>query len=247
MAHLNEKNQLVGSIGNLIFRIVNGKVIVQAKPDYRQLKQTQSTKKSALDFGTASRVTNKLNAGFQELVQGYHSPEMYNRMRSKVLQAMRTHTVLPLGEKNLWDGTPELLEGFEFNHESKYKDFSDLWLVNWQVDAKNQVHFQQKSFIPKAHLYWLPFTGRLEIGYWMGAFQKKDYKPCQQQLLKLEVSPNYHKIPVQNFVSEPFPAHTLLFVVTSLLYYKQDPVLGDILLNHKQCHPVRILKVFKID
>ncbi|MDR6301818.1 hypothetical protein [Mesonia maritima] len=247
MAYLNEKNQLVGRVGNLIFRIVKGKVIVQARPDYTQLKQTKSTQKSALDFGTASKITNKLNSGLQEIVQAYHSPEMYNRMRSKILQAMRTHTALPLGEKNLWEGTPELLEGFEFNRESQYKDFSDLWLVNWQVDAQNKIHFTQKSFIPRTQLHWLPYTGRIGIGYWIGAFQQKDYKPCQQQLLTLEVSPNYTEVPVHNFVSTSFPSNTLIIVITTLLYYKQDPVLGDILLNHKQCHPARILKVFKVE
>ena len=245
MAHLNENNQLVGSLGNLIFRIVKGKVIVQTKPDYAKLKQTKATQKSATDFGRASTVTQKFNAGLQEIVQGYHSPDMYNRMRSKILQGMRTHTSLPLGMKNLWDGTPELLEGFEFNHESQYKDFSDLWVVNWQLDVENRVHFQQKAFVPKTHLHWLPFTGRLEVAYWIGAFHKKDYKPTQQHFIKLEVYPNYTEVPIQNFISDAFPTESLIIVAASLLYYKLDPVVGEILLNHKQCHPVRILKVMK--
>lgn len=245
MAHLNEKNQLVGALGNLIFRIVKGKVVVQTKPDYSKLKRTKATQKSAKDFGRASTITNRLNAGLQEMVQGYHSPDMYNRMRSKVLQGMRTHSALPLGEKNLWEGTPELLEGFEFNHESQYKDFSALWVVNWQVDEQNRIHFQQKPFIPKSHLHWLPLTGRLEVCYWIGAFQKKDYKPCHQQLIKMLAPPTYNEVAQQSFTSEPLPSDSLVFVVGGLLYYKLDPVLGEILLNHKQCHPVRILKVLK--
>ena len=132
---------------------------MQAKPDYKQLKQTQSTKKSALDFGTASRVTNKLNTGFQELVQDYHSPEIYNRMRSKVLQAMRTYTVLPLGEKNLWDGATELLEGFEFNYESKYKDFQTCGWLTGKCMLKTKCAFNKSRLYQKLAFISCPLRG----------------------------------------------------------------------------------------
>ena len=60
-AHLNENNQLVGKLKDLIFRVGNGKSVVQTRPDYWQLKQLKSTKKAALDFRRASVTTKKLN------------------------------------------------------------------------------------------------------------------------------------------------------------------------------------------
>jgi len=187
MAHLNDKNQLVGSLGNLIFKVIKGKIVVQTKPDKRILKQSKHSKKAALDFGRASRLTNKLNSGMQEFLQGYHSPEMFNRLRGKVLQAMRAQSSLPLGNKDLWDGTPALLKGFEFNRNSLYTDFSELWVANWHVDQQNRISFQQMAFVPKNDLHWLPFTGRLELCYWITAFQKEGCKPCQQQLIKMAI------------------------------------------------------------
>lgn len=246
MAHLNEKNELIGSLGNLVFKVIKGKIVVQTKPNKKNFKQSKSSKKAALDFGRASHLTQKINAGLQEFLQNYHSPDMYNRLRSKILSAMRAQSSLPLGEKDLWDGTPKLLEGFEFNRDSPYANFADLWLVNWQVDAQRRIHFQQEAFTPKNQLHWLPFTGRLEICYWISAFRKEDYKPCQQQLIKMLAPPTYNEVAQQSFTSEPLPSDSLVFVVGGLLYYKLDPVLGEILLNHKQCHPMRILKVFKV-
>lgn len=246
MAHLNENYQIIGKLKDLIFRVVNGKVVVQSRPNYRQVKQSKGTKKAALDFGRASITTKKLNAGWQEMVQGYHSSDMFIRLRSKVLRATRTRNEQPLGQKELWYGAPEALEGFEFNRESQYRDLSELWVLNWQVDGERRLHFHQKSFIPKQHLYWLPFTGRLEICYWLCAYQKKDYKPCGQQLIKLEVFPENTPFLSQNVVSEPFPIDCLLTVTVGLLYYKRDPTHGELLQNHKHFHPVRLLKVFKL-
>ncbi|MBW2962923.1 hypothetical protein [Mesonia aestuariivivens] len=245
MAHLNEKNQIVGGLGNLIFRVVNGKIVVQTRPDYSQVKQTQSTQKAASDFGKASQVAKKISYGCQQIIQGYHSPEMATRLRSKVLQAMRTHASLPLGRKDLWSGTPELLEGFEFNKHSPYKDNSELWTLNWELDSQRRIHFKQKAFTPKNHLYWLPRAESLQICYWICAFQKKDYKPCQQQLLTLTVSPDFVEVPMQNFESEVFPEGCLIIICVSMFYYRSDAIIGGNLLNHKKFHPARILKIVK--
>ncbi|MBB4119916.1 hypothetical protein GGR32_002228 [Mesonia hippocampi] len=246
MAHLNNKNQLIGSLGNLVFKIVKGKMVIQTKPERKNIKQTKHTKSAASDFGSSSHITKKINSGMQEFVQNYHSSDMHNRLRTKILRAMRFQSALPLGRKNLWDGTPKLLEGFEFNTASKYNEFSELNLINWQVDEQHRIGFQQQRFIPKKHLHWLPFTGQVEVCYWLSAFRKSDYKPYQQELFKLEVRPNYTEVPLQTFQSNPFPVNSLVIISAGLLYYKEDPVLGKLLLNGKTCHPVRIVKVIKL-
>lgn len=48
MARINKKNILSGKIGNLVFRNLHGKQIVQAKPE--KVNQSKATKLSGADL-----------------------------------------------------------------------------------------------------------------------------------------------------------------------------------------------------
>ena len=46
-ADLNENYQIAEKLKGLIFRVINGKLVVQSRPDYRRLKQLVLSKRLA--------------------------------------------------------------------------------------------------------------------------------------------------------------------------------------------------------
>ena len=65
MAYLDAKLGLIGSIGQLVFRNVNGKTIVQAKPEKTGSFPKGRSRQTATDFGKASQTTSALMRGLR--------------------------------------------------------------------------------------------------------------------------------------------------------------------------------------
>ena len=126
MAQLDKHNRLIGGLGDLVFRQVNGKTIVQVKLGKNGVNQTKQTKLSSSDFGTASSTTKCLSMTLRRLFLTYYDHQMFNRFRKTVYQAMLSNTEIPKGEKDLWQGEISLLDGFEFNLSSLYSDYCSL-------------------------------------------------------------------------------------------------------------------------
>lgn len=72
MAQLDKHNRLIGGLGDLVFRQVNGKTIVQVKLGKNGVNQTKQTKLSSSDFGTASSTTKCLSMTLRRLFLTYY-------------------------------------------------------------------------------------------------------------------------------------------------------------------------------
>ena len=79
------------------------------KPGKNGVKQSQRTKLSASDFGTASSTTKRLSISLRGLFHTYDDSQMYNRFRKTVHQAMLHNTEILKGQKDLWEGDISLL------------------------------------------------------------------------------------------------------------------------------------------
>lgn len=105
---------LRGKLGNQVFTIRNGKRIVRSAPT-QPTAQTEATRKSARDFGTANSAAALIRTGFKPLIQTYADGQFDDRLKSRVIQIVQTGPQALKGHRRFADGNMALLKGLELN------------------------------------------------------------------------------------------------------------------------------------
>ncbi|PZW39038.1 hypothetical protein LX95_02178 [Mesonia algae] len=245
MAQLDKHNRIVGGLGNLVFRQVNGKTILQAKPGKNGVKQTKQTKLSASDFGTASRTTKALSVSLRRLFLTYYDHQMFNRFRKTIYQAMLSNTEISKGKKDLCKGDFSLLNGFEFNLSSLFTEYCRL-MVNCTLTPSQEILIETGNLNPKTQIHWLSPDHRAEICYLVSTYEQNTYKPLHEEVFKINVTFFDDPLASQTFTTLPLTSPCLVIVSSCIHYYKEDVLMGSISLNDKELHPAKIEKVFRL-
>lgn len=245
MAYLGKDNRITGSIGDLIFRNVDGKTIVQRKPEKYQVKQSPRTKKASSDFGRASTLAKKIRIGIQGYTRGFSDSKSFCRLRTRLQRAATTDNPAPLGKRKLWDGKPEILEGFEFNHHSSYEEYCRLRLKEVDIEAQ-KLHFQLAGFHPRQAITWPTKAQKAKLCFWMSVHRPKDDLSVQEELFSLEITPGNEELPETSFTSKAIDSSGLVLLWGGILYYEYDPLLDWVCMNNPKLQPFRLLKVMKV-
>ncbi|MBB4118727.1 MAG: hypothetical protein ACTJGD_08360 [Mesonia hippocampi] len=246
MAYLGKNNQITGSLGDLVFRTLDGKTVIQRKPQKNKIKQTERTQKAASDFGRASTLAKKIRIGIKTYSRDFSDSKSFCRLRTRLQLAACTDNPAPIGEKKLWDGKPKLLEGFEFNYHSPYERYCRIVIKDIAL-ASQKLHIKLKAFQPKKAITWPIKANKAKLCFWMSVHRKKDDLSVQEELFSLEILPNNKISPAINFVSNTINSSSIVYLWSGILYYQYDALLDWVCLNHKTLHPLRLQKVLKID
>lgn len=108
---------LRGKLGNQVFAIRNGKRIVRSAPS-QPAAQTEATRKSARDFGTANSAAALIRTGFKPLIQEYADSQFDDRLKSCVIKIVQTGPQHLKGNRKFTDGDIALLKGMELNQHT---------------------------------------------------------------------------------------------------------------------------------
>jgi len=123
MAIQNGIIKINGQLGDLVFYKRGSKDVVRQKAAQKQ--QTEASKKSSRDFGSASRNAAYIRKAFAPLVKLYAYGDLLNRLNKRFIEIFKTIPAEQAGDKKLIDGDITLLKGFEFNSS---KPLGTLWL-----------------------------------------------------------------------------------------------------------------------
>jgi hypothetical protein len=115
MAIIDKKGRIHGKIGNLVYRTVGDTEIIQTKA--ARVKQTLSTKESAMEFGLASNSGRILRSVFNTFCCNSDG-RMINRLNVILLKCIKDNLIQERGNRDLHDGNLEHLLGFQFNAHS---------------------------------------------------------------------------------------------------------------------------------
>ncbi|WP_029280685.1 hypothetical protein [Pedobacter borealis] len=145
MAIQNGIIKINGQLGDLVFYKRGSKDVVRQKAAHKQ--QTEASKKSSRDFGTASRNAAYIRKAFAPLVKLYAYGDLLNRLNKRFIEIFKTIPSEHAGHKSLIDGDITLLKGFEFNSS---KPLGQLWLseTDLRIDSDGLV----KLILPKCEL-----------------------------------------------------------------------------------------------
>ncbi|MEH6656783.1 hypothetical protein [Leeuwenhoekiella marinoflava] len=244
MAHLDPKGNIVGSIGQLVFRNVNGKILVQAKPEKTGKYPSGRSKQSATDFGRASRTTSALVRGLRPFIGTNYDSQWFNRFRKTVYQGMKTNTPLHQGNLDFAQGSPEVLEGLEFNLQTPYPEYVQLPGLELRLDA-GKLLITLPEFKTGSQLYWPKEASTAELCYWISAYAPSDYQTLHQELFSIPIPHRTATIPASRYTTAELPQDSLTLVTAGILFYTSHTLRSQQTLNSKAFNPAQVLRVFR--
>lgn len=113
-----KNNFLVGTVGKLIFKVVNGKQVVSTKVARGTIRQSKESMQKAQIFGLASRFGSEILRSFKQYLNCFQDPAMFNRLIKKLYGAF------------VYAWNPETLQ---FNFEAH--DFHILSDFNYNINS----------------------------------------------------------------------------------------------------------------
>ncbi|MCC4213288.1 hypothetical protein [Leeuwenhoekiella parthenopeia] len=244
MAKLDPKNGLVGSIGQLVFRSVNGETVVQGRPEKTGRPPSGRSKQTATDFGRASRTTSSLMRGLRPFLSNMYDSQFFNRFRKAVYQGMKMNDTLPQGSFDLWQGEPTVLEGLEADLKNQYPRYVQMPGLELSLEA-GTLEISVPEFKADNHLHWPVKASEAELGYWISVYDSKTYQVLRHELFRIPIPHKTQSIPATHYTTTALPAEALLLVTAGVFYYTADFRMGKVCMNSKAFNPTQVLKVFR--
>lgn len=241
MAVIDSRGRLHGKIGNVVYRTVGDMKIVQARP--ARVRQTLSTKESALEFGLISncgRILRNLYSSFSS----YSDGRLLNRMNVSLLKSLKD-TEKKRGERDLHDGNPKHLQGLQFNINSPLTEALAVRPQCFLTDGGMRV--QVPSFNVSDDLQLPKHTKNAvlrlmvtAISFREGYYEYLDYMDIPLQYGKV--------IPEQEWLSEiVLPKGCIVLVSASIHCFGIKGIDGEPLgLNGKEFCPAEIIGAYNI-
>ncbi|WP_374165594.1 hypothetical protein [Arcticibacter sp. MXS-1] len=137
MAIVDKKGGLHGTVAHVVYRTVGDLQVVQSRP--RRFKQTLATRESGVEFGlgsnTACIIRNVMESAYHSVDRG-----MGNRLTATVLKCIRSSKEKFRGERDIHDGNPSFLKGFQFNANSPLSEVLEVRpVVSTTPEGKVQI------------------------------------------------------------------------------------------------------------
>nr|WP_121269920.1 hypothetical protein [Pedobacter schmidteae] len=228
-----------GVAGDLIFRKIKDKQVIQGKTKKKQINMTAATYNAAYVFGRASTLASHIRIEIDPII-GFYDGGMIPRFTGEcnliVQQAVTA-------EQNVYDYTQahfNRLNGFEFNIESPVKNYLfaqpivTLTEQTVTIDLPEIKIPKELKFPEKAKYCTVAFSVSL---FDLGADQ------CFSNEIKsfeIEWKPKAFNVPAQQLVFEGSPG--CLCIIALGLFYSERTFAGKAVLNNKELNPSAILK-----
>lgn len=116
--------QISGQVGDLVFLEQKGKRIVKSKST-KPIQQTEASKKSSVDFGTACKASARIRKAIRPLSSKYADDTFINRLNKKLIAILSTISKEFAGKKELVNGDVALLKDFQLSSLRRLDSF--LW------------------------------------------------------------------------------------------------------------------------
>ena len=238
MAVQDSKGLIRGAVGNLTFKVVNGRQIIQARS--LDMKQTERTKKSSKIFGKCSSQATEIRGKLKPWIFGCCDGNVTARFLGACLRAFKTEDNQHLESPNVIQANMTELAGFEFNISSPLSNYFDGSVL---VFGEPEIGLRVKipSFIPKRSLRYpvqcqnvvfkiIMFHSTLGVES-SDVILQKEWVIEKDQDLQGE----------QIFDIDPISTQGITMILVQLLFFKNKSKVGKVFLNNKKLHPMQVV------
>jgi len=238
MARLDKNKFLSGVIGNLVFRNLDGKQIVQSKPD--TIKQSKLTKLSGSEFRSCSQWAKMLRQQLFDFLINQTDSYMYRRFTGSLYNAIQSNTAIFKGERTPLNSNVEDLVGFDFNSNSPFKDY---FLPSIVVEITNQrkVQIAIPELEPKSEVVFPEHAGHVELLVYVLATSLKPNTALIDDYFLVPIPNTTTIIPATVWSSIALPESHFVLVTAKMMYYSNDKFTVKNYINTKALSPSTIL------
>lgn len=238
MARIGKKGILSGLVGNLVFRNLDGKQIVQSRPD--GVRQTANTKASSGEFRQCSTWAKQLRMGLRSFLSEETDSYMYRRFTGAFYQALLQNKNFLKGTRTPFNCDLSALHGFEFNIHSPFKNHF-LPPIAVQLNSDGNLRVSIPEFEPKNEMYFnrKHFNAELMLYVYTTTFTYN--QPVIDATFSLSIANNYSSVAATDWMSPVLPSGRFVLVVAKLFYYSNNPFTGKKYCNSKEMSPAMVV------
>lgn len=237
MARIENKKIISGLIGELVFRNLRNKQVIQSRP--KDIKQTVATKSAATEFGQCSTWAKQLRLGLNAFLLDGFDNKMYQRLTAQFYNAIKNNLNVPKGQRNPLNSTMNELVGFEFNNNSPFtKHFTPQLQV--ALNSQNQLTITLPAFDPKTEVLFPKKCSQVSLLLYVFATTFKPSESFAEEHFILNIDQNIPINNTQTWTSAPLPQNHLVLLSTKLMYYNTNAITGKNFLNTKLLNPAAI-------
>lgn len=238
MARLDKNKFLSGVIGNLVFRNLDGKQIVQSKPD--GIKQSWLTKLSGSEFRNCSQWAKMIRQHLYNFLINQTDSYMYRRFTGSLYSAIQSNTTIFKGERTPLNCNLDGLVGFNFNSNSAFKDYF-LPTILVELTNQRQVQVTIPEVEPKSEVVFPGRVGHAELLVYVLATSLKHTTPIVEDYLVVPIANNTTIVPETIWTSLILPENRFVLVTAKIMYYDNHKFTGKSYINSKEMNPSTIL------
>lgn len=225
-------------VGNVVFRIRDGRQIVQSRPS--KVRQTMATKKSASEFGTCSKWAKQIRNGLAPFLVGLTDSTMHSRFSAAIYNTIKGNTALPNGQRSPLNSSMEALQRFEFNTHSPFANYFKPNIAA-ELNANKEVSISIPAVDPQTDIVFPSgcTTTKLAIYVYATNLQDPESTLVFHSLLPID---KHTAVPAQNLLTTtPLPEGWFVLVAAKLLYYNANVLTESNYLNTKSFNPAMVV------
>lgn len=242
MAVLDKNGNLRGTLGDVVYRHVNGKNVAQSRP--RSQNRTAKTIKASVEFGLTSNTActmRQVLAGIFNWSDG----QMGNRLMGLVRKAFNNSESAGVNERDFHDSDLSFLPGFQFNNRSPLTSMMKPRPVI-STDESGALDFYLAPVSIKRDLVMpksaLSVKCAVRVSLILFNFREDYYEILEQRETDIKTKEmeeiNWHFDP-------SIPDGCALLVFLSLQYYVDDALQGRKSINSEQLNPVELVGAYQ--
>lgn len=244
MASRDRNGKIRGKIDNIVYRGYGDKQIMQSVP--KRVRQTLSTKLSALEFGLAARYAKSIREVFHNVYEEYDG-NMVRRLTATIAACIRTADK-EVGERDLHDADLSQLKGFTFNINAPFEKLVAV-SPTLEVSPNGIIRLRIPPFIPMKDIAYPPdfFRPNGSFGIYITAF---DFRNARVQIV------DYTSFEFADHEREPreiewaceklLPKDHIVFVVFCLRYFSLNWMNQRLQTTNTDFYPTIVLDAFHV-
>ncbi|WP_353197397.1 hypothetical protein [Parapedobacter defluvii] len=244
MASRDKNGKIRGKIDNIVYRGYKDKQIMQIAP--KRVKQTLSTKLSALEFGLAARQAKFMRKVFHNVYEECDG-NMVRRFTATVATCIRT-AEKEIGERDLHDADLSQLRGFSFNENAPFEKLVAA-SPKLYVAANGSIRFELGPFVPADDIVYPPnfFRPNCSFGIFAVAF---DFRKGNVQIVEYAgfdfTEEDSNQAEIAWSCNKLLPEGYIVLVVFCLRYFSLNWLGQRTQTTNKDFYPSIILDAFHV-
>lgn len=238
MAIQDSKGLLRGAVGDLVFRVVNGKQVVQQRVS--NPKMSKKALKRAKLFGTCSKQTSIIRGRLKPWLGSNYDSKMIARFQGRCFTILNAKANSENNKGDLYSTDLSALKGFDFNSTSPVSKY-----LLKELRVEGELETGLRVLVPELEtsvdLIFPRICEQLDL-HIVALHIPKDQVASFSTYTKEWTLPRNQQIQQERvFLIPPIQTEGITLVIVQLLFSDNKSKFGKVYINDKKLHPMQVV------